>query len=42
MTKPHTHTYKSKIIGVQFSLLSNDQIRTMSVAEITSKETYIN
>tara|TARA_A100001015_G_scaffold91332_1_gene101712 strand:+ start:212 stop:4660 length:4449 start_codon:yes stop_codon:yes gene_type:complete len=38
----NTSTHKSKIIGIQFSLLSADQIRTMSVAEITSKETYIN
>lgn len=32
----------SKIIGVQFSLLSPDEIRKSSVAEITSRDTYIN
>jgi len=32
----------SKIIGVQFSIPSPEEIRRMSVAEITSKETYIN
>ena len=32
----------SKIIGMQFSILSPDQIRKMSVAEITSRDTYIN
>ena len=32
----------SKIIGVQFSILSPDEIRKGSVAEITSRDTYIN
>jgi len=32
----------SKIIGIQFSILSPDEIRKMSVANITSKDTYIN
>ena len=32
----------SKIIGVQFSLLSPEEIRRMSVAEITSRDTYDN
>ena len=32
----------SKIIGIQFSILSPDEIRKGSVAEITSKEAYIN
>jgi DNA-directed RNA polymerase II subunit RPB1 len=32
----------SKIIGVQFSLLSPDEIRKNSVVEITSRDTYIN
>ena len=32
----------SKIIGIQFSLLSADDIRKSSVAEITSRDTYIN
>ena len=31
----------SKIIGIQFSMLSPDEIRKGSVAEITSKEAYI-
>ena len=37
--KTPTH---SKIIGIQFSLLSPDEIRRMSVAEITSRDTYDN
>ena len=32
----------SKIIGIQFSIMSPDEIRRASVAEITSKDTYIN
>ena len=32
----------SKIIGIQFSILSPDEIRRGSVAEITSRDTYIN
>ncbi len=32
----------SKIIGIQFSILSPDEIRKGSVAEITSKESYVN
>ena len=32
----------SKIIGVQFSILSADEIRNASVANITSRETYVN
>ena len=32
----------SKIIGIQFSILSPDEIRAASVAEITSRDTYIN
>ena len=34
--------YTSKVIGIQFSLLSPEEIRKGSVAEITSKDTYIN
>ena len=30
----------SKIIGIQFSILSPEEIEIMSVAEITNKETY--
>ena len=32
----------SKVIGIQFSLLSPDEIRKGSVAEITSRDTYVN
>jgi len=32
----------SKIIGIQFSILSPEEIRNSSVAEITSRDTYIN
>jgi len=32
----------SKIIGIQFSILSPDEIRKSSVASITSRDTYIN
>merc|ERR1711907_460381 len=32
----------SRIIGLQFSVLSPDEIRKGSVAEITSRDTYIN
>jgi DNA-directed RNA polymerase II subunit RPB1 len=32
----------SKIIGIQFSILSPDEIRKGSVAEITTRDTYIN
>ena len=31
----------SKIIGIQFSIPSPEEIRRMSVAEITSKETIL-
>ena len=36
------NTISSKIIGIQFSILSPEEIEKMSVAEITNKETYIN
>ena len=32
----------SKVIGIQFSIMSPDEIRKSSVAEITSRDTYIN
>ena len=32
----------AKIIGIQFSMLSPDEIRKGSVAEITTRDTYIN
>ena len=41
LNKPN-NIVPARVVGIQFSLLSADQIRTMSVAEITSKETYIN
>jgi len=37
-----TNINPSKIIGIQFSILSPDEIRKGSVAEITSRDTYIN
>jgi DNA-directed RNA polymerase II subunit RPB1 len=39
MNEPKTPT---KIIGVQFSILSPEEIRKNSVVEITSRDTYIN
>ena len=41
MSKNEMHQC-SKIIGIQFSILSPDEIRKGSVAEITSRDTYIN
>jgi len=40
---PHYNLGKtpSRVIGVQFSILSPEEIRNQSVAEITTKETYI-
>ena len=38
----NTKKKSSKIIGIQFSILSPDEIRKGSVAEITSRDTYIN
>ena len=38
----HSNVTSSKIIGIQFSLLSPDGIRNGSVAEINSKDSYIN
>ena len=32
----------SKIVGIQFSILSPEEIRKGSVVEITSRDTYIN
>jgi DNA-directed RNA polymerase beta' subunit len=39
MTEPKV---ASKIIGIQFSMLSPDEIRKQSVVEVVSKETYMN
>ena len=38
----HANISPSKIIGLQFSLLSPEEIRRTSVAQITSRDTYIN
>ena len=38
MDNKHT----SRIIGMQFSILSPEEIRKTSVAEITNRDTYIN
>ena len=39
----HSANYNhSKIIGIQFSILSPDEIRKGSVAEITNRDTYVN
>uniref|UniRef100_A0A6C0B149 DNA-directed RNA polymerase n=1 Tax=viral metagenome TaxID=1070528 RepID=A0A6C0B149_9ZZZZ len=40
-TKP-TNMNPSKIIGIQFSILSPEEIRKGSVAEITTRDTYVN
>lgn len=37
-----SHKNVSKIIGIQFSILSPDEIRKNSVAEITNRDTYVN
>lgn len=37
-----TSMQKSKIIGMQFGILSPEEIRSLSVAEITSRDTYVN
>jgi DNA-directed RNA polymerase II subunit RPB1 len=37
-----TNINPSKIIGIQFSILSPDEIRKGSVAEITTRDTYVN
>tara|TARA_Y100000768_G_C23989935_1_gene691691 strand:- start:3020 stop:7537 length:4518 start_codon:yes stop_codon:yes gene_type:complete len=38
----NTTSNVSRILGIQFSILSPDEIRKGSVAEITSRDTYIN
>ena len=38
----HTSQRPSKIIGIQFSILSPDEIRRSSVAHITTRDTYVN
>ena len=39
---PKKSSNVSKILGMQFSILSPEEIRNGSVAEITSRDTYIN
>jgi DNA-directed RNA polymerase II subunit RPB1 len=40
--KTNEHKPPSKIIGVQFSILSPEEIRKNSAVEVTSRDTYIN
>ena len=41
-SKLYNYSAPSKIIGVQFSILSPEEIRKNSVVEVTSRDTYIN
>jgi len=41
-TKMSDNKVSSKIIGIQFSILSPEEIRKNSVVEVTSRDTYIN
>ena len=40
--KTSEYKHPSRIVGIQFSILSPDEIRKSSVVEITSRDTYIN
>ena len=42
MSTTYSNNNSSKIIGIQFSILSPEEIRKGSVAEITNRDTYIN
>ena len=42
MFKDKKKINSSKIIGIQFSILSPEEIRKSSVAHITNRDTYIN
>ena len=42
LNKKDSNKTVSKIIGIQFSILSPEEIRNSSVAEITNRDTYIN
>ena len=42
MSKNYSTTGCSKIVGIQFSIMSPEEIRKGSVAEITSRDTYVN
>ncbi len=42
MTEAKSRTTPSRIIGLQFSILSPDEIRKSSVANIVSRDTYVN
>ena len=41
-SKMNEYKNPSKIIGIQFSILSPEEIRKNSVVEVTSRDTYIN
>lgn len=40
--KSSEYKHPSRIVGIQFSILSPDEIRKSSVVEVTSRDTYIN
>jgi DNA-directed RNA polymerase II subunit RPB1 len=40
--RQHNDAIVSRVIGIQFSILSPEEIRSGSVAEITNRDTYIN
>ena len=42
MAQSKSKTTPSRIIGIQFSILSPDEIRKSSVANIVSRDTYVN
>jgi len=42
MTESKSKTTPSRIIGLQFSILSPDEIRKSSVANIVTRDTYVN
>ena len=42
MSEQKLNMHPSRVIGIQFSILSPDEIRKASVAEITTRDTYIN
>ena len=42
MVRNEFNKHSSRIIGIQFSLMSPDEIRKNSVVQITSRDTYIN
>jgi len=42
MSQSKKHTNPSRVIGIQFSILSPNEIRKASVANIVNRDTYIN